>query len=234
MELDQTHIAPLIKFVDKLRSKYNLGENIPHFDPLDGGINAEVLFLLEAPGPRAVKSGFVSRNNDDPTARNFLALNHEAGITREGTIMWNIVPQYLGDVNSIRRPTASELRVGITHLFELLNLLPELRVVVFVGAHAYNAANQALSIQRPDLELFRCGHTSNQHLNRNIPINRQNILNIFHEVLAYLEIKKPQVKPQSRFEKLWSNAFPNQLFPSRYTLIFAVISIAISLYVFYH
>ena len=40
---------------------------IPHFDPLDGGSNAQVLFLMEAPGPKASASGFVSRNNPDET-----------------------------------------------------------------------------------------------------------------------------------------------------------------------
>jgi hypothetical protein len=47
---------------------------VPDFDPLDGGVNAQVLFLLEKPGPMAAEdgkragSGFISRDNDDGTA----------------------------------------------------------------------------------------------------------------------------------------------------------------------
>ncbi len=69
---------------------------VPHFDPLDGGINARVLFLLEAPGAKAVASGFVSRNNPDETARNFFDLNMAAGIARRDTVCWNVVPWYIG------------------------------------------------------------------------------------------------------------------------------------------
>ncbi len=40
-----------------------LHQEIPFFDPLDGDVNARCLFVAEAPGPRAVLSGFVSRDN---------------------------------------------------------------------------------------------------------------------------------------------------------------------------
>jgi Uncharacterized protein family, UPF0114 len=62
------HVEPLTSYVHKLR-ECGFGE-VPYFDPLDEGINAEALFLFEKPGPQAVGSGFISRNNDDPTAEN--------------------------------------------------------------------------------------------------------------------------------------------------------------------
>ena len=79
-----------------------MGEDhkIPQFDPLDGGIDAECLFLLEAPGPKAVNSGFVSRNNPDETAKNFFELNVGAGLERSKTITWNVVPWYVGSGTS--------------------------------------------------------------------------------------------------------------------------------------
>lgn len=67
--LKDEHIASLTAFVDRMK-KPKRGK-VPYFDPLDGGQYAEILFLLEAPGPRAVESGFISRNNPDPTAKNF-------------------------------------------------------------------------------------------------------------------------------------------------------------------
>jgi uracil-DNA glycosylase len=86
------HMRNLTEFVEALRSKTGYGEDIPNFDPADGGVEARCLFLLEAPGRKAVRSGFVSRNNPDETAKNFFKLNHEAGIPRHDTAIWNVVP----------------------------------------------------------------------------------------------------------------------------------------------
>lgn len=72
--LGQPHIAPLAAFVTRLRQAAGHADEVPDFDPFDGGVLAECLFLLEAPGGRAVGSGFVSRNNPDETAKNFFLL----------------------------------------------------------------------------------------------------------------------------------------------------------------
>ena len=105
--LELPHVEPLSAFVRNLRAKMGPSYTVPYFDPADGGVQADCLFLLEAPGPKAVKSGFVSRNNPDETAKNFFLLNLEAGIDRERTIVWNIVPWYLGSGTKIRPPTRS-------------------------------------------------------------------------------------------------------------------------------
>src|SRR6476646_8560373 len=76
-QLHEPHIAPLTAFVEKLRAQVGTGVSIPNFDPWDGGIDAEILYLLEAPGPKAVLTGFVSRNNPDESAKNFFELNAE-------------------------------------------------------------------------------------------------------------------------------------------------------------
>ena len=47
-----------------------LGKAVPDVDPLDGGVNARLLILLETPGPRVLGTGFVSRDNPDGTAAN--------------------------------------------------------------------------------------------------------------------------------------------------------------------
>ena len=64
------HIAPLTNFIEQVRRTEALGKEIPYFDPLDGGIHAKALIVFEAPGPKAVKSGFISRNNPDEFAKN--------------------------------------------------------------------------------------------------------------------------------------------------------------------
>lgn len=48
--LGDPHVKPLTDYVAKLR-KRGPGE-VPDFDPLDGGVNARVLFLFEKPGPK--------------------------------------------------------------------------------------------------------------------------------------------------------------------------------------
>jgi hypothetical protein len=134
--LSKPHMAPLEAFTERLRSARGSSEAIPSFDPLDGGCQARVLFLLEAPGPKARDSGFISRNNPDPTAKNMLQLLEEAGIPRRDTVLWNIVPWYLGDSTRIRAARGSDVAEGLECLHELLDLLPNLEEVVLVGLKA--------------------------------------------------------------------------------------------------
>ena len=142
-EIHAPHIAHLTAFVEALRVEAGPGAQVPYFDPWDGGVGATTLFLLEAPGSRAVRSGFVSRNNPDETAKNFYELCIEAGIDRKKTIIWNAVPWYIGDGKKIRAATSKDLVDGLEPLARLLVLLPKLRVVVLVGRKAQKAAAQA-------------------------------------------------------------------------------------------
>jgi len=98
---------------------------VPEFDPLDGGVDARVLFLLEKPGRKTVDggsisgrsgSGFISRNNDDPTAAAAIDFMQKAGIPRKLTISWNVIPWW----NGTKKVKASELRDGIGCLKELI------------------------------------------------------------------------------------------------------------------
>jgi hypothetical protein len=85
---------------------------LPDFDPWDAGIDAEILFLLEAPGARAVASTIVSRNNPDETAKNMFLLHQDACIPRARTLLWNVVPWYIGDGARIRAATPQDLEQG--------------------------------------------------------------------------------------------------------------------------
>lgn len=183
LQLTERHIAPLSEFVQQLRTKVPNGI-IPEFDPWDGGTDAEVLYLLEAPGPKAGLSGFISRNNPDETAKNFFELNIAAGISRKRTICWNAIPWYIGSGTKIRAANSSDLSSGLPPLFGLLNLLPKLRAVVLIGRKAEYAAKE-LERRRPDLKIFRTPHPSPMYCNR-APGNRQNILNALHQVADFL------------------------------------------------
>src|SRR5438874_12179802 len=103
--------------------------SIPDFDPWDGGVHAQVLFLLEAPGSKAVDSGFVSRNNPDETAKNFFELNRDCGYserTHGHLECCSMVHRRWGAHSGSQEPRAKrqDVTTGTSSLERLLTLLP--------------------------------------------------------------------------------------------------------------
>jgi hypothetical protein len=186
-QLSAPHVAPLREFAALLRVK--AGSGVPDFDPWDGGTGARVLFLLAAPGRRAIDSGFVSRNNPDETAKNFFQLNREAGIDRRLTVTWNIVPWYLGDGAKIRAARRTDLEAGLPSLAMLWALLPKLSTIVLPGRKAQRAG-KLIETHRPDFKVFRSPHPSPMFVNR-APGNRGQILEVLQAVAAYLIVDQP-------------------------------------------
>ncbi|WP_111557467.1 uracil-DNA glycosylase [Paracoccus sediminilitoris] len=137
--LAMPHMLPLNAFVVDLRRD---GRGfVPDFDPLDGGAEARILFLLEKPGPktdpRKGGSGFVSRDNNDATAEAIFRFMAIAGLRREDTVIWNTVPWWDQTI-SIKSAAWKE---GLEHLHDLTRILPNLRSVVLVGAKAGRAGS---------------------------------------------------------------------------------------------
>jgi uracil-DNA glycosylase len=135
--LDMPHIRPLTDFVQALRER-NPDVEYPYFDPLDGGINAGILFLFEKPGPMTAGSkgsGFISRDNNDPTAANTFYLMNRAGIPREKTVTWNLIPGWNGRI----KITADERRGAFEDLEHLLGILDQVKIIVLVGRTAQRA-----------------------------------------------------------------------------------------------
>ncbi len=171
--LNQGHVAPLTRFVEEI-SRQHPEKSIPYFDPLDGGTRARCLFVLEAPGSNAVESGFISRNNNDESAKNFFEINVEAGIPREKTITWNIVPWYIGTGKKIRPATTDDINTGLPYLYRLIELLPILQIVVLIGKKAQRVKKD-LKSRYADIKIFECYHPSPRVINTN-PKNRQKII----------------------------------------------------------
>ena len=148
-------MRPLHEYVAKLRRE-RPDVQVPDFDPLDGGIKAQVLFLFQKAGKQTVGcngSGFISRNNADPTAVATFTFMRAAGIPRELTITWNVVPWWDGQ----DKVPAPERHAGVKHLQALLELLPCLRAVVLVGGVAKEAWR---SISHPELYVVSSYHPS--------------------------------------------------------------------------
>jgi uracil-DNA glycosylase family 4 len=158
------HIAPLTTFVDWIRADQVVSKEVPYFDPWDGGIHAKVLFLLEAPGPKSVECDFVSRDIEDPTAKNLDTLIREAGIPRKDIVIWNVVPWYIGDGQKIRPATKSDIDSGQKYLERLFSLLPRLEAVVLLGKNAQKAKKIVES--SINCRIFETYHPSNQVFNR--------------------------------------------------------------------
>ncbi|WP_225739468.1 uracil-DNA glycosylase [Chlorobium phaeovibrioides] len=183
-QVNDQHIAPITAFVERLRERMGPGAAIPFIDPWDGGIHAEVLFLLEAPGPKARNSGFVSMNNPDETAKNFFEICREAGLDRKKTIAWNTVPWYIGAGSKIRPANAADIAAGIQSLGELLQLLPKLKAIVLVGGKAQKAESHVRNVA-PHLQVFASPHPSPLFVNRK-PENRGILLRSWQDVRAFL------------------------------------------------
>lgn len=185
--LTEPYMEPLTAFVRQVRQERPSEDRIPDFDPDDGGMNAEVLFVLEAPGPKAIATGFVSRDNPDLTARNLKTYMAEAGISRRQSLIWNIVPWYLGDGKIICAASAVEIRAGSVFLERLLGLLPHLKVIVLVGRKAQAAFEKGRITTL--LSVYHSAHPSPQWVHRH-PDNSEKIREVFREVAT--EMTKEQ------------------------------------------
>lgn len=160
--LDAAHIAPLTAYVDALRKQYPEWE-FPYFDPADGGIRARLLFLLEKPGPKTSTtqggSGFISRNNNDPTAEATFIFMEAAGIPREETVLWNTIPGWNGTI----KIAPNELRFWLDRfdLKQMMRLLPNLEAIVLVGGKA----QYARSLFEPYGKIFDSYHPARRNKN---------------------------------------------------------------------
>lgn len=160
--LDEPYIAKLSDYVNRMKAEHP-DKRIPYFDPCDGGVNAKALFLMEAPGPKAIESGFISRNNPDPTARNVRKFWEEVGIARSDSVFWNIVPWYVGTDTRIREVGKSDIPQSSLYLKELLSLLPKLKVIALVGLKAQSATSQIRQLTQLPIE--NTPHPSGRNLN---------------------------------------------------------------------
>jgi uracil-DNA glycosylase len=175
--------SPLSAFVGRIRSENQLGREIPDFDPGNGNEIAKYLFVLEAPGPKAVETGYISFENPDQTARNFREQLEVAQISRDEIVIWNIVPWYVGNEarTQIRRVQRDETALGTQYLLQLVKLLPNLRCIVLVGGAA-RRAHVPLSAATT-ARILSCHHPSPRAMNLQPSARAENV-----EVFRFMRI----------------------------------------------
>jgi hypothetical protein len=140
---------------------------VPWFDPADGGVNARILWLLEAPGRRATErhgSGIISCDNNDGAAENTWRTRTEAGVSRLEVVHWNVIPYYIGSDTKIRAWRPDDVAYAGPLLAELMQLLPRVRAVILGG----KAAQAGWLDHRPagiHVREIRCPHPSVTNVN---------------------------------------------------------------------
>jgi hypothetical protein len=137
VRLTEAHVAPLMALVREWREREHL--EVPNVDPNDGGVHARMLVLLESPGPRAVGTGFVSRDNPDPSARNIGRLLDGAGFARAEVLLWNVVPFCVSTVTRNRNASRAQIVAAVPKTSAFIDRVRDLRVIVFAGRRAQMA-----------------------------------------------------------------------------------------------
>lgn len=187
--IEEPHVAPLNRWVLSLRERLGDDAIVPWFDPADGGVNASLLWLLEAPGPKATRervgSGIISCNNNDGTAENTWQTRNEAGVDRGQVVHWNVIPYYLGSDTKIRAWDRDDIASVGPLLGELLELLPGLKCVVLGGGAAASCWRE----HKPagvNIRPFECPHPSPTNVNTR-PGTRAKIVDAWREAAEVAE-----------------------------------------------
>lgn len=152
------------------------GPTIPFFDPRGGGVRARVLFLMQDPSEVATFTGFISPDNNDPSANNATLACRAAGLAARDRVHWNIFPWWVnvakkGQPVDPRRPpqTYAQARHLATSLLgEVLGMLPYVRVIVLLGNEAqagYARLDAAAEVDRREIRVLRGPSTSPQSWN---------------------------------------------------------------------
>ena len=157
--IEAPHLAPLRALARRIAAER--GAPVPDPDPLDGGVAARLLLLLETPGPAVLRTGLVSRDSATGTAANLFRFLREAGLARRDTLIWNAIPWVIHAEGALNRaPRRGELRAAEPYVAPLLALLPRLAVVVLAGRVARETAAAPLAELRPSLPVIAVPHPS--------------------------------------------------------------------------
>lgn len=185
----------LSDLVSRIRNEQSLTVEVPAFDPQNGNERARFLFVLEAPGPKAVQTGYISFDNPDRTASNFRAQLQAAGVERSDIAVWNIVPWYLGNLDrtQIRAATAQDVKRGLSYLSDVIDALPALRCIVLVGGAA-RQAHVHLS-HTTDVRILSCHHPSPKVQNTNAAAVDENVA-VFRHMLSLAKTKSAALRVQ--------------------------------------
>lgn len=155
-------IGALNRWVDELRSATR--EQIPYFDPAAATDGARVLILFQDPSQEAEEgSGFISRHNNDQTARNAYLAAEAAGLSYDVCLHWNVVPWWVANPGKPKRTLTTEATRARPFLGQLVEMLdPGPEVIIVSGLKAQAAWGQLTKNGTPSrlrsAEILSCPH----------------------------------------------------------------------------
>lgn len=158
-----SHITEINKYIDELSKESWLPYVAPHY----GGKDARLLSVLSDPGPKTCEdsgSGFLSMENDDPTAERIFNFFLEAGIGSSDIVPWNAYPWYIN-----AKPSTNQLKLRITRWLNIIRMMPKLKVIMLHGNSAKKGWKYLLHhcpfiIDERRLTVIETYHTSSQAL----------------------------------------------------------------------
>jgi hypothetical protein len=119
---------------------------------------APILAILDTPGNSgAERSGFCSHENEDPTARRTKRIIEKIGIQPCDIVFWNFFAAY--------KARHTQRSVWALHMSELIGILPNLKVAIVFGDHAWRGMRDVEL--PPTVILIGAPHPSNRSCNAN-------------------------------------------------------------------
>ena len=166
-------VGSLNQWVDELRA--TTGESVPYFDPRAATEGVSVLVLLQDPsGEAQLGSGFISRDNNDPTAYHTALAAEAGGLPYSRSLHWNVVPWWVANPAFTPRSLTAEARRAAPLLAEFMDLLgTPPKVVLLLGKQAQNAWSSLLLTAPPELHLLHtlvAPHPSPLAYNKSDPV----------------------------------------------------------------
>jgi hypothetical protein len=170
---------PRVRAVNELCDALSLekpGVSVPYVAPHYNAANATILTLSSNPGPFAIGGdgdtdthpGFLSLENDDPSAERMSEVFATVGLSDEHVLPWNAYPWYVHQAYPNGLPEGL-LAEGLDPLKKLLELHPQIRTIVAHGKDAKRAMRQFTSKKRfapfvaeRELKVWEARHTGNR------------------------------------------------------------------------
>lgn len=165
------HVRKLNDLADRIADLEGLLHgHVPYVDPDLGGVKARMLVLLDNPSTKAeagTGSGLLSLDNNDRTARNCREAYVRHGVDWQDIVHWNVVPFPVAGVKN-GGSTPTERQRGVPWTREVVKLLPNLEIVLLLGAAARDGWERA-AISRSDVYVMpgNIPHCSMRGLNTN-------------------------------------------------------------------
>lgn len=118
---------------------------VPYIDPVHDVDTCKIVSLFSSPGAE-LPSGFVSFENDDPSAIRAASIYDAVGILPEQVMPWNAYPWYLPEGKE-RALSMDQIADGVKPLLSFLQQVPRASALVAHGADAHKAARRLMKLE---------------------------------------------------------------------------------------